>query len=131
MAHLQPRIYQRHDAPPYPGARALLTQIKAAPQLGIQRIELYGEGDAKSASRNGYYTWARCGFDAPLRLDEQRRRLPELRGARTLNELFGRGGITWWRTFGNSRPMVFDLAPNSSMMTAILGLAAHLVQQAV
>ena len=91
---------KRHDAPPYLGVRALLTQIKAAQPVGIQRIELYGEGDAKSASRNGYYTRARCGFDAPLRLNEQRRLLPELRGARTLNELFARGGIAWWRNFG-------------------------------
>jgi hypothetical protein len=73
-------------------------------------------GIAKSASRNGYCTWARCGFDAPLRLDEQRRLLPELRGARTLSELFAPGGMAWRKTFGNSRPMVFDLAPNSSMM---------------
>ena len=120
---------KRHDAPPYLGVRALLTQIQAAQPLGIQRIELYGEGDAKSASRNGYYTWARCGFDAPLRLDEQRRLLSELRGARTLNELFARGGMAWWRTFGNSRPMVFDLAPNSSMMNTLTAYLQELEEK--
>ena len=111
---------KRHDAPPYLGVRALLTQIKAAQPLGIQRIHLYGEGDAKSVSRNGYYTWARCGFDAPLWLEEQKNLSGELYGARTLNELMQhQSGIEWWRRNGCSRSMVFDLALDSSMMEVL------------
>ena len=58
------------------GLRVVAQQVQAAELLGCQRIEMWAAGDARSVSRNGYYTWAVLGFDGPLTLQEQGR-LPE------------------------------------------------------
>jgi hypothetical protein len=99
------------------GARAFLRQVNAARRLGLRRFELFAAGHPSSSDENGYYVWARYGFDAPLR-DEEQARLPRpLKGATTINQLVRRGGQKWWKRFGNARSMNFDLADDSEMMS--------------
>jgi len=77
---------------------------------------LFAAGDAASADENGYYVWARFGFDAPLR-DNERAALPvTLKGATTINQIIQRDGQAWWQQFGSFRSMNFDLADGSEMM---------------
>lgn len=101
------------------GTAIFAGQVEALRMLGVRRIEAEIAGSAAS-SYNGYYTWARLGFDAPL-TEAERRRLPtHLAGARTLHELLtAPGGREWWRRYGSGREATFDPSP-ASPHTAIL-----------
>jgi hypothetical protein len=98
------------------GVRAFLCQVNAARRLGVRRIELFAAGNPGSGEENGYYVWARFGFDAPLREIERRALPANLSGAITLNQVIQRGGHEWWKAVGNARSMVFDLQAESEMM---------------
>lgn len=108
------------DAPAGFEIKMFQTQVEAAQKLGIKKLTTFAAGYLNDPQRqNGYYTWPRFGFDAPLDEDEQdflqEEQLP-FSGAQTLNELFSAGGKDWWKTNGYEKEMVFDLAPNSSMI---------------
>ena len=119
-------LTKRPSAPARLSVSMLLSQVSAAQTLGISRIELYAAGDPHSISRNGYYTWARCGFDARLTLRERQFLPPELDAARTLNELMLMGGAAWWKKRGTERSMVFEIADDSSMMQTLREYAREL-----
>jgi hypothetical protein len=98
------------------GVRAFLRQVNGARRLGLKHFELFAAGHSGSADEFGYYVWARYGFDARLR-DEEQATLPmSLKGVTNLNQLILSGGQAWWRRFGNARSMSFDLADDSEMM---------------
>lgn len=94
---------------PLLGLRVLLRQIEAGQALGIAYLSLSAVGEPEADDFNGYYTWARYGFDAALPDEILRELPPSLVGARTLNELMQRGGAGYWKTDGSSLEMVFDL----------------------
>ena len=98
------------------GVRAFLRQVNSARRLGLTRFELHAAGYSGSSDENGYYVWARFGFEAPLRVTEQARLPKPLQGATTLNQLIQRGGQPWWKLFGSARSMRFDLADGSTML---------------
>ncbi len=106
------------------GTRLLAHQVAKAKQLGFKSIELLA---VRGREANGYYTWARLGFNAnftdaeleQLQLqfsDDTGFELPE--AIVTLNDLmFGIEdgiGLDFWRRRGYSKDMQFDLQPNSS-----------------
>lgn len=100
------------------GIQAFLRQVAGAKALGITRFELWAAGDVRDTSHNGYYTWARFGFDALL--GNEKRFLPaRLLQAQTINDLMLRGEHRWWKLHGSERSMVFDLADDSSMMAVL------------
>jgi len=76
---------------------------------------LWAAGDVRDRSNNGYYTWARFGFDAYLG-PEKVFLPPHLSRVKTTNDLMLNGGHLWWKQHGSQRSMVFDLAEDSSMM---------------
>jgi hypothetical protein len=96
------------------GTRMLALQAAAASALGVARIEAEADGHPGSRTRNGYYTWARLGFNGSLR-PEVRARLPAaFARAADLNDLMARpGGAAWWRANGHAFTGVFDLTTNS------------------
>lgn len=53
-------------APAHFGIRMFLTQVEAARTLGIKRILVSAAGSPRPGDYNGYYTWARFGFNAEL-----------------------------------------------------------------
>ncbi|MGH9845218.1 MAG: hypothetical protein ACREEM_41405 [Blastocatellia bacterium] len=99
------------------GVRAFLRQVNAARRLGLKRFELFAAGYPRSTDENGYYVWARFGFDAPLGKREQARLPAPLKGVTTLSQLIQHGGQLWWKQHGNARSMNFDLADDSAMMS--------------
>ena len=102
------------------GVAAFTQQMKAAQQLGLTRFELWAAGDFFDRANNGYYTWARFGFDALL-TSQQRRSLPmSLSGSQTVNEVIQRGGQGWWKQAGSDTKMVFYLHPGSAMIKTLL-----------
>jgi hypothetical protein len=95
--------------------------VVALRRLGIERIEAEAAG-GPGLALNGYYTWPRLGFDAPLTPVEQTRLPSALAGATRLHELLTRpGGLAYWRRHGSGREMIFDPSPQSDH-SAILAL---------
>lgn len=111
---LDEAIMLKDSAPAGLGLRMFARQAFAARELGMAAIELEAAGSASSRFFNGYYTWARYGFDAELSTKEIAL-LPEpLAAARTVADLVSSAaGRTWWRDNGSARIMAFDLTPSS------------------
>jgi GNAT superfamily N-acetyltransferase len=88
----------------------LRRQVAAAVALGVRRIALVA---GRGQNENGYYTWPRLGFDAPLPA-RLRHVLPkELRARRVLDVMSSETGRCWWRQHGVALRVVFDLSPRS------------------
>ncbi len=93
------------------GLRVLHRQARNAARLGLRRIETVA---GRRRGENGYYTWPRYGFDAPLPAHVRRLLPPELDGARTLLDLMeSPDGRRWWRARGATVRAVFDLSAGS------------------
>jgi len=98
------------------GSEAFAAQVEAASRLGVDRIEAYA---AQSAGFNGYYTWPRLGFDAPLPPSGPGGPLPGLppglAGARRLSDLMATPeGRAWWKAHGISLDVAFDPRPGGA-----------------
>jgi hypothetical protein len=116
-------------APPLTGLRALLNQIRAGQLLGIHYISLNAAGEYGENQLNGYYTWARYGFNDQLKPDEKTLLPPNFRHLQTTNEVMQAGQAEWWKMFGKGREMVFALAEGSSMMETLELYLAELKEQ--
>ncbi len=93
------------------GLAIFARQLSHARRLGIRRIETVA---GRGRRENGYYTWPRFGFDAPLPL-EVRRRLPMMfrRAARVGDLMEREAGRSWWRKHGVPLSLAFDLESRS------------------
>jgi hypothetical protein len=91
------------------GLRAFIRQVAGAQAMELAYFKLWAAGNRLDTARNGYYTWARFGFDAPLSGYHRRLLTNSLRGARTVNEVIERGGSRWWWFNGDDTEMYFDL----------------------
>ncbi|UOP04999.1 hypothetical protein [Conchiformibius kuhniae] len=90
---------------------ALKQQIIAARKLGIERIETYA---VRGETENGYYTWARLGFDGDLTADILNRLPDDLHHAKRVSDLMQtERGREWWKRNGKTINLAFDLQNNS------------------
>ncbi|MBN1393746.1 MAG: hypothetical protein JW959_01760 [Pirellulales bacterium] len=99
------------------GLRIFLRQVQSAGELGIRRIDTVA---GRRRGENGYYTWPRYGFDAPL--PERLRGIlpPPLETHRTLLDLMeSEAGRQWWREHGGTIRATFHLAPHSRSQWAL------------
>lgn len=99
------------------GARMFGTEAIGAKELGVTQIMLFAARGSKD-EYNGYRTWPRYGFDAPLE-EEERAVLPmDLHNITTVRELVKSPmGREWWRVKGNGRTMFFDLNDDEAWET--------------
>lgn len=105
------------------GIKVFAAMVKAAQKLGFKKIENYAAGnsaqlaDGRGQGTNGYYTWPRFGYNAPIPA-YLRPYLPNsLQDAHDLRELYNLpGGAKWWRENGNGLNLEFNLAENSDSM---------------
>jgi GNAT superfamily N-acetyltransferase len=97
------------------GTAVLAKQIAHATRHGLSKIKTYAAGNFRSIDTyNGYYTWPRFGYDAPL--DEwTREKLPAtLADAGRLSDLMKTPeGREWWKVNGEDGDMEFDLRAGS------------------
>jgi hypothetical protein len=98
------------------GIRAFQRQVRGAKSLGIEYFKLWAAGDYFDQANNGYYTWARFGFDAPLTTQQRQLRTADLLGATNVNTVILQKRQDWWRRYGYDAEMYFDLAEGSAMM---------------
>lgn len=109
------------DAPTGLGATAFFRAAQAARRLGVDRVELLAAGGATykvdgqwMEQYNGYYSWPRFGFDAPL-TEETKKLLagsPEREGCASLLDLMA-CDAQWWSDNGGGCRMTFDLSRGS------------------
>jgi hypothetical protein len=86
-------------------------QVKAAEAAGVDEIWAVA---AKADDLNGYYTWARLGFDSPLSPRFKATLPPEFASAETVQDLMAtEAGRDYWRANGYQTGMIFSVKPGS------------------
>jgi len=108
------------------GASVFSSQVASAKQLGFKEIRTTAAGDGPESGGdgeyNGYYTWARMGYDGNLNSDAKdlfRKKLglglndtPD-----RVSDVLGRpGGVALWKKYGHEFSGVFDLSDGSYSM---------------
>lgn len=102
------------------GITAFSEQVRSSVDLGISVITTLAgrsgtlDRHGRSSGMNGYYTWARFGYDAKL-TDGFRRTLPsEFSEAKTVQDLMTtERGREFWKQNGYQTNMTFDCTPES------------------
>ena len=97
------------------GSKVFKEQVDAAAEFGVLRISAFA---AKGPTTNGYYTWARLGFDAELNKvvgfashEEMTARFPQ---ATKISDLMrSPEGREFWVKTGQGFPGIFDLTEGS------------------
>lgn len=111
------------------GQRAFRNQVDALTRAGASHINVYAAGNgngninspASTGTYNGYYTWARFGYNAPLSRGHARDAAAAGVGRRGdgsapthISDLMKTpAGRNWWKAHGSGTNMVFDLNRNS------------------
>ena len=98
-------------------AKMIGKQCEHLPKLGVDKIALEAAGIKDGW--NGYYTWARLGFDAKLEMamdSTQKELLAEtaFSDAKTMQDIMMHpDGPDWWKEHGSTWSGVFDVTPGS------------------
>jgi hypothetical protein len=113
-------IRVRDDAPDGIGTRLLAHQVRAARTLGVAYIATDAEG-SPTGTLNGYYTWARLGFNGDVPAAVARGLPVAFRDVIDVLDLVDRpGGAAWWKANGRSFFGVFDLADGSRSLRVLV-----------
>jgi hypothetical protein len=95
------------------GLKVFSQQVEHAVKEGYRSISALASGNAESLDwQNGYYTWARFGFNGPI---------PNGKvgpgGERTVQEVMKRSdGAAWWKANGSTFEGTFSLSPGSESL---------------
>jgi hypothetical protein len=103
------------SAPKGAGTRIFAQQRNQARKLGVEYINTDAIG-RKGADHNGYYTWARLGYDGDIPPAVRSRMPAQFRDYETVHEIMllgGREGREWWKEHGDSFEGYFDLSRGS------------------
>lgn len=93
------------------GIRMFAQEAHAAREAGISQIWLMAAGRKDDTRYNGYYSWARYGFDAALEPADTAKLPVQYQRVKTVQELMNTAeGKELWREHGTGRMMCFDLA---------------------
>lgn len=90
------------------GTAVFEVEVETAAKLGLKRIEVEAIGDANS-SANGYYTWARLGFEGDVKG-------PNGDTVKLSKLMSSPEGRDWWKQNGTDFFGTFDLSPTSVSM---------------
>jgi len=97
------------------GIKLFTNLVKAAKDSGFKKMEVYAAGEYGNTVYNGYYTWARFGYDASPGSATVPRLLSRFNRKETsLFELMStKEGQDFWKRYGQSFGGDFDLSPGS------------------
>ena len=120
------------------GLKQFSDQVRECVRRGADRIKTCA---GKGGGMNGYYTWPRLGYDAPLdsdfvgRISRNAQRLFKKQGAdpedaawrayvlakaKTVQDLMqSQDGRDYWKKYGEQTAMTFDLSPGSKSIAAL------------
>lgn len=109
----------KDTAPEAFGLRIFATEVRQAAALSIDHIQVLAGGN-QGGNMNGYYTWARYGFEARIPNSVLRNLPASLQKSETILDLFEtEEGRRWWETFGRSVLMIFDLTQESRSLSVL------------
>jgi hypothetical protein len=109
------------------GTKIFATQVQAGIKAGFKSINTYA---AKGSSYNGFYTWPRLGYDAPLpgsvreKLVVGKLLKDAEKFSRISDVMKSKEGRDWWKANGTQGNMEFDLSPGS-LSRQVLGAYAR------
>lgn len=107
------------------GAKVFSEQVRSAKAAGVSyiRATAVGKGDGKTGAAgdgdNGYYTWARFGYDLPIKnLSNAKQVTAAFPQAKSIMDVMAtKEGQQWWKINGvEMRRAQFDLTDNSRSM---------------
>ena len=103
------------------GARIFEEQVNSLQMAGVDRIETLAAGDASDPTYNGYYTWARFGYDGRIIDDVMDAMSSEMRqamkGKNNVQSLMALpGGKEFWKKHGSTFAGKFDLKEGSESL---------------
>lgn len=106
------------------GTQVFARQVENASAMGVDNIRTVA---ARGEDTNGYYTWARLGYDGEIS-DGIRAKAPEaFAGAKRVSDLMRtKEGRDAWKEHGDTMSMKFDLNENSQSRRV---LAAYLKEK--
>lgn len=100
---------------PGDGAVIFARSIENYRKAGVDAINVVAAGSPESRTMNGYYTWARFGFDGGVK-PLQQAQFAKVFGItpKTIHDIMSRpGGAAWWKEYGHGFVGSFDLAEGS------------------
>lgn len=93
------------------GVDVFARQIKEARKIGVQKIVTIA---ARGSKLNGYYTWARLGYDGPIPMGVIRQAQEAFPGVQNVSDMMTtQERRDWWRENGTSFDGEFDLSDGS------------------
>jgi len=100
------------------GREIFRQQVVASKRLGLNAMKAVASGDGRVGDQNGYYTWARYGYDGPIESIRSKRTQEKVRQrfpkAKTMLDLMStQAGRDFWRDNGTEWDATFDLADGS------------------
>lgn len=96
------------------GARVLHTQVNECAKQGYSKITTFAAGSPGSRF-NGYYTWARLGYDQELSgISGLNDNVLSISRGRVSDLMHGPGGRSAWKQFGRQFEGEFDLTEGST-----------------
>jgi SPP1 gp7 family putative phage head morphogenesis protein len=108
------------------GARAFASQVQSYRRAGYKKIKTLAARD--DGIYNGYYTWARFGFDGDLTGMFWRRKLGDagLTNVQRVSDLMTTPeGRAWWKEHGETVELEFDLRDGSYSMNVLESYVAE------
>jgi hypothetical protein len=119
LAILNEHLQVRDDAPPGIATRMLAHLVREASRRGVRYIQAEAAGGPGSTF-NGYYTWARLGFEGRLPPAAKTRLPKHLAAAEYVLDLMALdGGREWWKAHGRTYEGTFDLTSGSRSLTVL------------
>lgn len=91
------------------GTKLFADQVEQAASMHGRYIRTHADGHPGGGPLNGYYTWARLGYNAGLPASVK----AAFPGVRDMNEFMIRGGREWWRAHGEAFDGRFNLHAGS------------------
>jgi hypothetical protein len=106
-------------APKGTGLESFARQAVFSQKYGVDLIKTNAAGSYELSKKddgwNGYYTWARFGYNAKFTDKDLSKFPPLFRNVKDLNDLFSQpNGWLVWKYHGTGRKMIFDLTDGSS-----------------
>lgn len=111
------------------GTDVFSDEVRACVEAGVAEIQTTA---GKDRTMNGYYTWPRLGYDAPI-AKWDRPRLPDsLAHCWTVQDLYEtEEGRAWWKKHGDTTNMTFDLRPGSNSLKVLNSYLASKGKQTI
>ena len=95
------------------GTRVFANQVQGAREEGFEKITTMA---ARSSNMNGYYTWARLGYDGDFVGHSEKEKIkssPVPKATKVSQLMKTPEGRSWWKDKGWSKSMTFDLQDDS------------------